>query len=309
MFFYVVSGFLITYGLSHKYGDDRRAFYRARFIRIFSLYWPLVLAVFLLLPGSWARFVAADAWEKFTGIFLIGMDWSFAFSTYPAVHYGAAVQGLQQAWTLGAELVFYLAAPLLMRSWKIGVALLVVSFGFRAALVIANGPGFGNGIWNYLFIGSTFGFFMLGHLVCLAAQRWVALSNRTLGFALLAVSFAFMNEGGRIPAFDTPYFWVGVLCFTLSLPGLFEATRGVRWLNALGDLSYPVYLVHTAVVAWSIPVLVMALDHSIASRLVLGCGSIAAYLAVTIVAAAAVHRLLEVPVANLMRSIRRPRWA
>jgi hypothetical protein len=36
---------------------------------------------------------------------------------------------------LRAELTFYLAAPLLMRSWKIGAALLAVSFGLRAAFV------------------------------------------------------------------------------------------------------------------------------------------------------------------------------
>ena len=308
-FFYVVSGFLITYGLSHKYGDNTRAFYKARFVRIYSLYWPLVLVSFFVVPKAWATFSGVNPFAQFTGIFLIGADWGTAFSS--VLGSAATIEGLHQAWTLGAELVFYLAAPLFMRSWKIGMALLAASFIFRAVLVIVNGPGFGSGIWNYYFIGSTFGFFMLGHLVCLASQRWGVLSNRTLGSVLLVSSFVFMNEGGRIPAFDTPNFWAGVLCFTFALPGLFEATRDVRWLNALGELSYPLYLAHGIVLAaWARPVLLpMALDLGIASPLSIGYGAMVIYMLASIAAAMAAHRWLEIPVAKFMRSIRRPRWA
>jgi peptidoglycan/LPS O-acetylase OafA/YrhL len=53
MFFYVISGFLITFTLTRNYTPDlggAAAFYRNRFIRIFSLYWPMVLLSFLLIP-------------------------------------------------------------------------------------------------------------------------------------------------------------------------------------------------------------------------------------------------------------------
>src|SRR6476620_2349272 len=47
-FFYVISGFLITYTLLQNYdrtsGGSAR-FYINRFIRIFSLYWPVILLV------------------------------------------------------------------------------------------------------------------------------------------------------------------------------------------------------------------------------------------------------------------------
>ena len=56
-----------------------------------------------------------------------------------------------------------------------------------------------------------------------------------------------MTYGGSYASFDTPRFWVSVLLFSVAVPGLFEATKNVRWMNALGDLSYPVYLVHTMV--------------------------------------------------------------
>jgi peptidoglycan/LPS O-acetylase OafA/YrhL len=108
------------------------------------------------------------------------------------------------------------------------------------------GPGF-QGVWTYLFIGSTFGFFMLGHLVCLAPRRWPMLTSPKGGLALTVCAFAAMTYGGDYTYFDSFRFWLAVLLFTLALPGLFEATKGVRWMNWLGDLSYPVYLVHSLV--------------------------------------------------------------
>ena len=131
LFFYVISGFLITYALSQKYGDDTRGFYKNRFIRIFSLYWPVVVVVLLVFEGSRAAFVAGTLWDKLTGVFLLGADWNIAFATYPTPHFGATIRFLEQAWTLGAELTFYLMAPLLMRSWKFGAVLLVASLGVR----------------------------------------------------------------------------------------------------------------------------------------------------------------------------------
>src|SRR5262245_3695789 len=141
-FFYAISGFLITYTLSRNYdrsADGTLEFYRKRFIRIFSLYWPLVIVAFLIVPYAWTRFVSAEPLDVFTQIFLIGMDWSIPFSSYPAPHTAAAVNGIGQAWTLGAELVFYLMAPWLMRSWKVSAVLLVPSLAIRWSFVIALG--------------------------------------------------------------------------------------------------------------------------------------------------------------------------
>ena len=44
LFFYVISGFLISFVLAEKYANDRAGtlrFYESRFVRIFALYWPV----------------------------------------------------------------------------------------------------------------------------------------------------------------------------------------------------------------------------------------------------------------------------
>jgi peptidoglycan/LPS O-acetylase OafA/YrhL len=287
MFFYVISGFLITYALSHKYGRDTGTFYKNRFIRIFALYWAVLILVLFLIPHERAAFLQADAWDRITAITLVGLDWNYFFGGEPAI------DALGQAWTLSAELVFYAVAPWLMRSWKIGAALLAMSFVLRVGFTDA-----GLGIaWVYYFAPSTFGFFMLGHLACLASQRWPGLAAAPLGLVLLACSLLAMLLWPH-GSFDSWRFWISVLFFAACLPGLFDATRNVRWMNFAGDLSYPVYLVH---------IVTMLCFSQATVRVLLSWSpylSTVTVLAIVILAAIVVHLLLELPLGRLMHRIR-----
>jgi peptidoglycan/LPS O-acetylase OafA/YrhL len=302
MFFYVISGFLITYTLTQNYRWDWpgiAAFYRNRFIRIFSLYWATVTLAFFAIGGAWPQFLAASVPDKLTGVFLLGMDWRMAFASYPAIHEAASIKGLNQAWTLGAELTFYLLAPLLVWSWRIGAVILLASFGLRAFFVFRYGSDLQD-VWTYFFVGTTFGFFMLGHLACLFSRY---LANRWLGVFLTIASFWVMTFGGSYASFDTPRFWGSVLLFSVAVPGLFEATKNVRWMNALGDLSYPIYLVHTLVlILFGRWLLSGALSLEWLDMLDRGYASLVAFSAATVLAAVFVHRLVEMPMAWAMRA-------
>ncbi|MBI2740240.1 MAG: acyltransferase [Rhodospirillales bacterium] len=294
MFFYVISGFLITYTLSKNYQPGlvgAGGFYRKRFIRIFALYWPLVLVTFLAFPPAWSSFAAAGALQQFSSLFLISMDWQITAGIG-----NAGIFGLTQAWTLGAELTFYLSAPVLMRSWKIGVGLLLASLAFRLGFVIVHGPGL-DPIWTYAFPGSTFCFFMAGHLICLASQRWRVLSSAWLAWPMLAASMAAMLWAGNFADFDGRRFWLSVIFFTLALPGVFASTMRIRWMNELGDLSYPVYLVHLLpIVAGAAPMVVEVAANFGSSPYT----STACFLVMVMVCALVARHMLERPVAHLM---------
>ena len=303
MFFYVISGFLITYTLTRNYSTDfsgTTRFYRNRFVRIYSLYWPMVLLSFLTVEGSWIQFMAGALPDKLTGIFLLGMDWRISFTDYPKTHFAAVVFGLGQAWTLGIELTFYLFAPWLMRSWKAAVAILVISFGVRAYFVATLGTSL-HDIWTYHFGVTSYGFFMLGHLVCRAAQRWPQLNSRIAGYALTVASFVMMTIGGPYAGFDVFRFWGSIVLFTMALPGLFEATKGFRWMNWIGDLSYPVYLVHILVYLWLYKFIIgLTLPATGSVPLSDTYASILLFLAFSVIAALVAHRLVENPMAWAM---------
>ena len=310
MFFYVISGFLITYTLSMNYERSMQGavlFYRNRFARIFSLYWPLVLVAFLAREHAWSDFMSSGPADQFTGLFLLGIDWRIAFAAYPEEHWQAAITGLHQSWTLGAELVFYLAAPFLIRRWRISVAVLVASLATRAAFVAALGNDL-HSIWTYLFFGSTAGFFMLGHLVCLVARRWPRLASPTIGLTLLGGALLLL-EFGPHDGFDGARFWFATLFFTASLPGLFAATKDIRAFNWLGDLSYPVYLVHNLSLAWFGYLIMSSIAPTPGTNGLGAIATILTFLVVTVIIGAATHFLLERPISRVMRGYARTHLA
>ena len=249
---------------------------------------------------AWDWFVSESLVDKFTGIFLLGMDWRIAFRSAPDSH--PAINGLGQAWTLSAELTFYLMAPLLLRSWKIAAALLLGSFALRMAFVVAHGADLQD-VWTYRFLPSTLCFFLFGYLMCLASRHWSLLKKPLLGGVLLACSFAIMAFGSY-RGFDTVRFWSSVLCFCVALPGVFEATKSVRWLNFAGDLSYPIYLVHYLVLLVAGTALAdIILPLFPPSSPSAGYWPSIAFVVLSTVAAVVAHRVLEIPVAHAMRRI------
>jgi peptidoglycan/LPS O-acetylase OafA/YrhL len=74
-------------------------------------------------------------------------------------------------------------------------------------------------------------------------------------------------------------------------------------MNALGDLSYPIYLVHTLVlILFGQWLLSGALSLEWLDMLDRGYASLVAFSAATVLAAVLVHRLVEIPMAWAMRT-------
>ncbi len=246
MYFYAISGFLISFVLDKKYSTAIAGtveFYRNRVIRIFSLYLPVALLSFLIIPATKGIFLASSLGDKFTALGLFGMSWRVQFAAYPAEHAEAALFALPQAWTLDPELTFYALAPFLLRSWKGAVALFAVSAIIRAAFVV--NFGFSN-TWTYHFIPSTFLFFLMGSIAYRASFGLNVLNRPLVGIGLLLAALFSLN----CPAnayWDTWRFWVAITLFALSLPGIFAASKTNGLLNFAGDLSFPVYLTHIIV--------------------------------------------------------------
>lgn len=157
MFFYVISGFLISYALSNKYTSSETGtadFFKSRGLRIFALYWPLLLINFIFFG------LKGDGWNPrdiFINIFLLGGDWVLAFQAYPNEK-TPFLPSLGQAWSVSAELTFYLLAPFVLRSLPTTVLLMVFSLVTRIVLEHVFG-GF-HQAWDYHFFSiGLFGFF------------------------------------------------------------------------------------------------------------------------------------------------------
>jgi peptidoglycan/LPS O-acetylase OafA/YrhL len=249
LLFYVISGFLISYVLHEKYRNDRNgtlAFYRSRFMRIYPLWWTVL--AFTVLLDLWRGASNLIPPNPIPAVALLGLDWIVPLWSFPDLDWSVLLPGTEVAWTLGAEVTFYLMAPLILRSNRAALMLLLGSAAVRAGILatVARGdPGFAN--LTFFFFPATFMFFLLGHFgAVLCRYRSISLVG-SLGFLCVAIALCY-GAGNQI-TFDG---WVSHLlpvCFALALPGIFAATKDSRLFNFLGDLTYPLYLTDNLAIA------------------------------------------------------------
>ena len=271
---YIISGFYMAMILEQKYPLNRRGlwiFYTNRAARIFPVYWVVLIGAAAFYGGALIftqRMPERLQWysllnEGGHGGFLVGLGLSqlilFGLDGLSLFDFQGSILGLggtvsggktagflclvPQAWTLAVELMFYLVAPILvqMRSrW------LIVLCG--AGILIRTGLS----IWkpheslslNYFWFPLQIPFFLLGIL----SYRWMKIStdlwrNHWMRIGGGGIAFMVVMGYGWIPVGVAPILSCGAI--GLFIPALFHIEGKVG--EFLGELSYPIYVVHILV--------------------------------------------------------------
>ena len=279
--FFVVSGFFMAMVLSTKYaGLPRPVFWKSRALRIYVDYW-LVLALAVVLAAvvrhaphkvSWGfAYMFSDGTEwslgalllwAGTAIGIVGQEvWFFNGGTLTdlgtpgreeALRYLHTYQPISPAWSLSLELQFYLLAPFLVR---MSTRLMAIVFGaslvLRMAVESTDLP-FEPYVYSLLpeqlclFLTGMLSYRLFGHW-SRTMPRWSA----WLSVAALSAMLIFYPWRSIHAPVDWMKLTVLVTLF-FTLPML--AKVDTKLDRFLGDLSYPVYLVHLpvmyAVAAW-----------------------------------------------------------
>ena len=270
--FFVISGFYMALILDGKYAD-LRTFYENRLLRLFPVYWIVAIASAFVMFGFDAAFrvdpadvegAYAHFWSGavliLSNITMLGQDILFFFSLSPetgAFAYSPRVTEqpdeivaatallAPQAWSLSIELMFYAVAPfLLRRSWKVIAIVALASLALRAG--VGEAFGFSPSRWPDKAFPAVLCLFLLGAL----AYRFGGAVSRIppawgvgLQIAILAliVNYNFLFDGadGRI---------ILLPLIAVSLPIIFQTYRNSRIDRFIGDLSYPIYIVHILVI-------------------------------------------------------------
>jgi peptidoglycan/LPS O-acetylase OafA/YrhL len=108
--FFVLSGFLITGILYDSRTDDHyfRNFYMRRLLRIFPLYYGVLIIIFLVVPLIPAlhlpELIALRSHQTWA--------WLYAVNIYLAIHGGWVLSYIEHFWSLAVEEQFYLIWPL-----------------------------------------------------------------------------------------------------------------------------------------------------------------------------------------------------
>lgn len=271
LLFFVLSGFLITFLLLEEEQHTGRIRYRAfqmrRVLRIWPLYFMLVLlalfvfpAIDLLgMPGVDPQDVQAR-WPRKLALYLL-----FLPTLVPAL--AGAVPHAIHLWTIGTEQHFYLLWPLLLRFFRrhrlLVIAAVFVGYAlvarFLASPAVAGLPGrdllflF----WDKFRIDSMAVGAFFAVLVFQKSRVLPWLLDRRL-FALLVVALPLLMGTGTLNAWFTYRVYavlLGLLVLNLAVNPLARNALEQPPLRYLGRISYGIYIYHLAVIVLVLNVL------------------------------------------------------
>lgn len=261
--FFVLSGYLITGILTDTRGHQSffLAFYMRRSLRIFPLYYGILLALLVILPLAWTpsspayRFLQENQW----------CYWSYLTNAVIAAN--GTFTGFTGGffWSLAVEEQFYLFWPLLVycltprAMLRACVGLLAASIALRVGLAAA---GF-SPTALYVLPFTRLDPLVVGAFLALAHRdssiwrlsgRWLA---RAAWLALASIAVLFLWKG-RFPFWDRSVVALGLtplaIMFGYALVGAVTAPAGsllyrfwtMPLLVSLGRYSYAIYLFHVA---------------------------------------------------------------
>ena len=311
--FFVLSGFLITYLLlaeqQQSGGIAVRRFYLRRILRIWPLYFLVVLLSFLVLP----RFELFHVPRYTTALpehFAVTFPLFLLFLPQLALSIYRPVPFAEPAWSIGVEEQFYLLWPALMRRSRHFVALAAViivtvagsrwlALGLAMANVKTNRTDDAallvwNRVINYLYftrlecmaIGGLFAWLVFAKKKSLLAFLY----NRLVQVIVYALTAYLLVTDRHKPIFN--YGWYSVL-FAILILNVATNPRSLLRMNGrafelLGNISFSIYMLHE-----------LAIQVAIRAGLTSNATLYPAAMALTLAAATASYLWLERPFLRL----------
>ncbi len=321
--FFMISGFYMEL-VYDKYATVRE-FYTSRALRIFLPYWVVlasVVGVSVLLgvvSGNWAELAPYAHFREtngVAGVTMAGISNVTIFCQDTLMFFQDNGGGLAfthdfrtaanplwyfllipQAWSISVELQFYLLVPLLAKlrdKWL----LLILLLSLAARIYVYEGLGWKHDPWTSRLMPFEISFFLLGILACRFWKRRRSLfdrlavygeSNRILRYGAI-VMFCIVSKLLVIAlskSLDRAYVDLAMAAsWALVLPPLFSLSRKDGLDRWIGELSYPVYLVHFFIIG----LLELSLHHGLSnfaaeplsSQLNPWIGTLAAVLSITV---------------------------
>ncbi|MEI6128176.1 MAG: acyltransferase, partial [Pseudomonadota bacterium] len=258
--FYVLSGFLMSCILNNNYGftfTGIKAYVINRFLRIFPTYWLVILLAFFIIkmypvPAEALRpclTMPDTILEWIQNIFILGLGSTFGTSL-------AEVRMSPPAWTLHIELLFFLAMPFIVGNKKRTAAWALLSIMLTSYALYNHQPY----PYRYIPVQAASLPYSLGALLYFTCNT---IDGRTLKFnlsCLVIFLIAFFLNLIFVPKFSNPqelpfyinlFLHIGIIAFLSKIPRDRIPTKIFLADKFLGDLSYPIFLIH-----WPIAVLV-----------------------------------------------------
>ncbi|MEZ4800755.1 MAG: acyltransferase [Flavobacteriales bacterium] len=294
VFFFVLSGFLITYLLfSEKELISRisiKQFYMRRILRIWPLYYFVMFLGFFVLnklalfevPVQ-SRAMTNDYWENFF-LFLFLLP-NLSFSMY------LAMPNIGQLWSIGVEEQFYIIWPWIIRKTKgflkamVIFTVVLIIFKVIVLFVTTNYSGYWFGVLKKFVAMSKLECMSLGgigaYLLFYKKEKIVNIIESKLLFVLailiIPILIFFSSR-----TFQNGIYLIYSVSFLVIILHLSAAKKPIialeyKWLNYLGKISFGIYMYHMMSIAL---VLHIARDYFKIDRDLSGTQNLMVYLGV-----------------------------
>ncbi len=269
--FFIISGFYMALILNEKYVKQKKSFQlfiTNRFLRIYPIYWIVLLAFISLsliklllhvgtednaishLLSYYSQFSPVVFYSAITNFFLRNVT---LILTTDYVVNNSKVAGyllVQQAWSLQLELIFYVLAPFLIWREKKTIAVVSILYLFARHII------FSNHLLNpNLLITDVFYYFIFFLAGIWSYHFYRHLRKRPFKklFLVKVIVGAIMFMYLFIPL--TTFFpatlhnlreviFYGVMALSLPFFFLFSQMIKTKWDFWLGEISYPIYITH-----------------------------------------------------------------
>lgn len=272
--FYIISGFYMSFILNEKYSmpEQNITFFKKRFMRLLPTYWlvaaaSLIIAISFYKRGESCIFFfdflnypdnasfSTRLYTIFTNLFIIGQDISlflgitpdsgnlfFSTTAYAEYHPMARYALSPVSWSIASEFLFYIIAPFILRHKKTYIIILFVISLFSNYIV--NAVGLNDSNWRFRFFPSELLFFLTGYISYLiyikisksgikTSYKYISLSGILLLSIVLRSDYSY--------AFHTAFLLVSCAIF---IPYLFYSFKFDTIDKYIGEISYPLYLIH-----------------------------------------------------------------
>lgn len=282
--FFMISGFYMALVINEKYSKAdswQWRFYLSRLGRLFTAY--LAVLLFGILwqashspPTVFTTNFQLGYWKQtcliLSNLFILGQDLfqtvlmtsadnkhnflsDFGLSLFGAKFFQNDFMIVGQAWSIGMELIFYILAPYFVLRIRNILIVLTLSIIVRVFFQWQS-SSFPPLVWGYWFFPSTISFFCLGCLGYflfkkISCFRWAKMVGFVLYGILLTWFVLSLKKGGILyegSSYDSLSHWIFYLCMATCIPFIFLITKNSYFDRLLGELSYPLYLVHGFVI-------------------------------------------------------------
>lgn len=318
-FFFILSGFILTYVYTDENATIKTSYGKFLFARLSRIYPIYILAFLLDLPRGLSYFF--QTYDQKAAFLKVGVSASAHLGMLQSWHPRLTPAWNFPAWSISTELFFYLVFPFLLPfifRFKNDVLSLIVLwltpvviyFTFTIGLHYDLSEGAGAVFWRSFpalrvtefLIGITIGkLFVQKHS---KLYQWILNNQKICGrlfWISLCMSLALISI--KLPIHKTlitnlllvPFFsWMILVLATIKIPmsSIFEH----QFIVLLGSASYAIYIIH-------IPILYYIRNLFQVMNFNPGFGYLSAYLLLLITASIILYKYFEVPVQKRLRKL------